>query len=133
MLDNRKITLMTRLALFEKGSGKEDFRLARYYRADYIRFEMLKTFVCTTAAFLLTAGMLAVYKAEYFLKQAAEMKYDQFLLLVLAGYLLLLAGSELVTFFLSSRHIKTSRKKLGKYYYNLRALRKYYKENEEQL
>lgn len=132
MLDNRKITLMTRLALFEKESGKEDFRLARYYRADYIRFEMLKTFVCTTTAFVLTAGMLAVYKAEYFLRQAADMKYGKFLLLVLAGYLLFLTGSELVTFFVSSHHIKASRKKLEKYYYNLRALRKYYKENEEQ-
>lgn len=131
MLDNRKITLMARLALFEKESGKEDFRLARYYRTDYIRFEMLKTFVCTTAAFLLTAGMCAVYKAEYFLKQAADMKYEKFLFLVLAGYLLLLTGTELVTFFLSSHHIKMSRKKLGKYYYNLRTLRKYYKENEE--
>lgn len=131
MLDHRKITLMTRLALFEKETGKNDFALARYYRSDYIRFEMLKTFVCTTAALVILALMLAVYKAEYFLSQASRMKYGRFLLFVLAGYLLILILSEAVTFSLASYRIKTSRERLGKYYHNLRALRKYYKENEE--
>lgn len=131
MLDNHKITLMTRLALFEKKTGKEDFRLAGYYKTDYVRFQMLKTFVYTTLALGIAAVMLAVYKAEYFLKQAADMQYSSFLILVLTGYLLVLLLSEIVTLFLSSHRIKQSRKRLGKYYYNLRALRKYYKENEE--
>lgn len=131
MLDNRKIALMTRLALFEKETGKQDIRLAKYYRSDYIRFEVLKTFLCVTIASGLIAAILATYKVEYFLKQAAQMKYERFGLLVLGVYLLILAVSEIATVMLASWNMKSSRERLGKYYHYLRVLRKYYKENEE--
>lgn len=128
MLDNRKIALMTRLALFEKTTGKKDIRLAKYYRFDYIRFQMLKTFFCVTIALGMILGMLAAYKVEYFLKQAAQMQYERFGFLLLVIYLLVLIISEIVTAVLASYDIRLSRKRLGKYYNHLRALRKYYKE-----
>lgn len=130
MLDNRKINIMTRLALYEKGKGKEDFRLAGYYQSDYVRFQMLKTFFCMTLGLGTFAVMLAAYKVEYFFHEA-EKNYRQFGLFVLAVYLLCLMISEIITILLASYHIRASRKRLGKYYNHLRSLRKYYKENEE--
>ena len=130
MLDNRKISIMTRLALYEKEAGREDFRLAGYYQSDYVRFQMLKTFFCMTLGLGIFAGMLAAYKVEYFLHEA-EKDYVRFGLLLLAVYFLCLLVSEIMTVLLASHHIRSSRKRLGKYYNNLRSLRKYYKENEE--
>lgn len=130
MLDERKIGIMVKLALYEKKEGKEDFRLARYYQFDYVRFQMLKTFFCVTLGLGIFAAMLAAYKMEYFF-HAVEKNIAQFGLLLFAIYLLVLVISELVTAMLSFYQIKTSRKRLGKYYGNLRSLRKYYKENEE--
>ena len=34
MLDERKVKLMTRLALYEETEGKEDFKISAYYRKD---------------------------------------------------------------------------------------------------
>lgn len=130
MLDNRKISLMARLALYEKKEGKKDFRLAKYYRSDYVRFQMLKTFFYVTLGLGIFAVMLAAYKVEYFF-HIAEKNYVQFGFLLLAVYLLILVVSEIVTAFLSAYRIKSSRERLGKYYNNLRSLRKYYKGNEE--
>ena len=45
MLNNRKVRLMTKLAIYEKEDGKEDIRLGRYYRGDYVRYQLLKTIV----------------------------------------------------------------------------------------
>ena len=35
MLDERKVKLMTKLALYEETHGKEDFKISSYYRKDY--------------------------------------------------------------------------------------------------
>ncbi len=35
MLDERKVKLMTKLALYEETYGKEDFKISSYYRKDY--------------------------------------------------------------------------------------------------
>ena len=129
MLDNRKIVMMTRLALFEKETGNEDFRLAKYYKMDYIRLQMLKTFICVTMAFVIAVLMSAAYKTEYILRQAAELGYGKFVLLMFVIYLLLMIVSEIAAVMVSTARIKASRKRLGQYYNQLRALRRYYKEN----
>lgn len=130
MLDNRKISIMTRLALFEKREQKS-LRLAKYYQFDYIRIQMLKTFLSVTIAVLIICAVLAVYKAEYFL-QAAMADFQRFGFLFLAGYFLILIISELITVLLSLYRFQSSRKRLGKYYNYLKILRRYYKESEEQ-
>ena len=35
MLDERKVKLMIKLALYEETHGKEDFKISSYYRKDY--------------------------------------------------------------------------------------------------
>lgn len=35
MLDERKVKLMTQLALYDQTQGKEDFKISEYYRKDY--------------------------------------------------------------------------------------------------
>lgn len=130
MLDQRKIICMTKLSLFEKGKGKQDLKLAKYEKSDYIRLELLKTVAAVTTALFILTVMFLIYKVEYFLKQAATMQYDKFLLLVLAGYLLVLLISEFVTFFAASSRFRASRKRLGTYDRDLRTLRNYYKEHK---
>ena len=39
MLDERKVKLMTQLALYDQTQGKEDFKISEYYRKDYARSE----------------------------------------------------------------------------------------------
>lgn len=48
MLNDRKIRLMTKLALYERKEGKEDIKLSKYYRTDYVRLQVLKTVVAVT-------------------------------------------------------------------------------------
>ena len=36
MLDERKVKLMTQLALYDQTQGKEDFKISEYYRKDYV-------------------------------------------------------------------------------------------------
>ena len=44
MLKKEKIRLMTKLARYESGEGKEELRIARYYRSDYIGLALFRNF-----------------------------------------------------------------------------------------
>ena len=48
MLNNRKVRLMTRLAIYEQTEGKEDVRISKYFRTDYVRLNVLKSIVAVT-------------------------------------------------------------------------------------
>ena len=41
MLDERKVKLMTKLALYEETHGKEDFKISSYYRKDLPAWRIL--------------------------------------------------------------------------------------------
>ena len=43
MLNNRKIRIMTKLATYEEKEGKEDIKLSKYYKTDFVRLNILKT------------------------------------------------------------------------------------------
>ena len=36
MLDEKRVKLMTKLALYEETQGKDDFKVSEYYRKDYV-------------------------------------------------------------------------------------------------
>ena len=44
MLKEEKIRLMTKLARYESGEGKEELRIARYYRSDYIGLALFRKY-----------------------------------------------------------------------------------------
>lgn len=51
MVDERKVRLMTRLSIYEKHEKNKDLVLSRYFRGDYVRFNVLKTWIFVTIAY----------------------------------------------------------------------------------
>ena len=43
MLDEKRVKLMTKLALYEETQGKDDFKVSEYYRKDYVGMHMICT------------------------------------------------------------------------------------------
>ena len=74
MLNEEKIRIMTRAAIYEKGKGKEDLKVTAYGDSDYVRFNLLKTLIGATVAFLFIVGLYVAYNMDYFM--ANMMKLD---------------------------------------------------------
>ena len=51
MLDERKVKLMTQLALHDQTQGKEDFKISEYYRKDYAGVHILYTVLWVTIVY----------------------------------------------------------------------------------
>lgn len=74
MLNEEKIRIMTRTAIYEKGKGKEDLKITAYGDSDYVRFNLLKTIIGATISFIFAAGLFVLYRMDDFM--ANMMKFD---------------------------------------------------------
>ena len=52
MLDERKVKLMTKLALYEETHGKEDFKISSYYRKDYASLHVIYAFLSVSVGYV---------------------------------------------------------------------------------
>ncbi|MBE5961177.1 MAG: hypothetical protein E7256_07295 [Lachnospiraceae bacterium] len=130
MLNNRKIRLMTRLAVYEKNEGKEDVKLSKYYKTDYVRLQILKTILSVTVGYLLILLMIVIYKSEYLIANAVSLDYKTIGVTLLGTYIILLTVFIVGTLIGFSFKYDKSRKKLARYYKTLKKLRMIYREED---
>lgn len=133
MLNNRKIRLMTKLALYETKEGREDIKLSKYYRADYVRLQLLKTIIMATVGYLILVLLLALYNAEYLIAEAVKLDYGEIGKTLLGFYVVTLLIFGLASVFGYWIKYNMSRKKLAKYYKMLKRLKDIYQEEKEML
>ena len=60
MLDNRRIRLMSRMALYEKESAKEDLKISSYYKRDYTSLNTLISIMWITVGYVMAAALIPV-------------------------------------------------------------------------
>ena len=130
MIDNRKVRLMTKLAIYEKGEGKEDLKLNMFFRRDYLRSKMLTGFVFTTVGFAFLVGLFAIYEMDFFVGNAVNIDYMTLLKRLIAVYVVLLAIDMTASLVFGMIHYNRSRNKLAKYLRMLRRLRSFYAEED---
>ena len=128
MLNNDKIRLMTKLALYENKEGKEDIRLSKYYKTDFVRYQVIKSLICSTIGYALILVLLFLYKSEYIIQNAVTLDYKTIGVYILGFYIIIVAVYGLASFVGYSIKYDASRKKLGKYFKLLKRLNKIYKE-----
>ena len=131
MLNNQKVRLMTKLAIYEKEDGKEDIRLGRYYRIDYVRYQVLKTIVAVTFGYLILVLMTILYNIEYLIAEAVVLDYATIGRTMLGIYLILLfvfGGAAGIGYTVKYNQ---SRKKLAKYYLLLKRLKNIYRNEKD--
>ncbi len=126
MLNDRKIRLMTKLALYERKEGKEDIKLSKYYRTDYVRLQVLKTVVAVTFSYILILLLIAIYKLEYLIDQAVVLDYAGIGKMILGIYIVVLTVFVLAVLVGYSIKYRKSRKKLSKYFRMLKRLKHIY-------
>ncbi len=128
MLNNDKIRLMTKLAIYENKEGKEDIRLSKYYKTDYVRYHTIKSLITASLGYALILVLIFLYKSEYIIREAITMDYKTIGIYILGFYIMIIAVYGLGSVVGYSIKYDKSRKKLGRYYKLLRRLSKIYNE-----
>lgn len=131
MVNMRKVRLMTKLAIYEKTEGKEDIKLGKYFRRDYVRLKVLHNLVAITVGYLLVLVMIIAYRMEYLIKEAVNLDYIGMGKAILGVYIIVVTIYTMAAMVGYGLYYDYSRKKLAKYFRMLRRLRSLYQEEEQ--
>ena len=132
MLNNKKIRTMTKLAIYEQNRGKEDIAMAKFYKSDYVRYNLLKTCVAVTTGYLLVLLMIGVYNAELIISEAVAMDWKAIGIKALAVYILIMTAYIIGSIIGFNVKYEKSRGRLARYYKRLRYLDKQYNDRNSQ-
>ena len=124
MVNNEKIRLMTKLAVYENAEGKDDMRVANYFRSDYIRHEILKTILAVTLGTIILVAVVLCYQMEYLLDNALILNYKLIGRQILSYYLILEVVGVAVTWIVHRIAYLRSHHRLNSYYRILGKVRK---------
>lgn len=130
MLNEEKIRLMTRLALYEQKEGKKDLPLSKYYRTDYLALKMINSTIVMTLGYILLLSTIVLIKIEELLSDIVNMDLAAMGRNILIIYVILFVVNMAATYFVSSYRFKRSRGNLNNYNSYLKDLYMIYKKEE---
>lgn len=128
MLDREKVIMMTRMASYEKGKGKDHLRIGSSFRADYIFASILKAIFAITVAFVCGVALYIYYNLEQFMENI----YDLDLVAILKGfgkyYLIVMIIYVAICYIVAFIRYAVATGSIRKYKSNLKKLRKMQKD-----
>ncbi|MBR6627482.1 MAG: hypothetical protein IKL04_05865 [Lachnospiraceae bacterium] len=122
MLNEEKVILMTKLASYEETEGKQNEKIGNYFRGDYLTVEVLKSLLYGTIAFVLGFGLYILYDFDVFMEDIYRLDIFTFAQNILTYYVIALIVYAVITFLVYSFRYTGTRKKLKRYYHNLKKL-----------
>lgn len=131
MLDEKKIRLMTKLARYEKGQGKEDMRIARYYRSDYLGISLFKNFFLVSIGYAIILLLICAYFSEYLLDNVHKMNLLLLAAAVIGGYIIMITVYSMVTYAICSLRFSKARRAVQMYQHKLAELETFYSEEDD--
>ena len=127
MLNEKRIILMTKMASYEANEGKRNLAIGSYFRSDYIGWQVLKSIISATIAFVVVFGMYIFYDFEVFMTDIYKMDLLEFAKRVLTLYLWTIGVYAVISYIVYTVRYSRAIKSLKVYYINLRKLSDMYK------
>lgn len=131
MLNEEKVKLMNRLAIYEKTEGKKYLPVSKYYRSDYIGLALIKNFFMVTIGYILAVGSVALYFGDYLLDNINRVDLIEIGKYLVIGYGIVLLLYSALTYIVYSIQYYKAKKSVKKYYEDLTKLEKMYSREEK--
>lgn len=122
MLNQDKIRMMSRCAMYEKAKGKEDLEINRYFQGDYIRLNTLKTLIGVTIGFLFCVGLYVVVHADYYIQHLFKMNLMELAKELGIIYAIVLIAFALISIVFYGWKYMDAQKRVKSYYEDLKIL-----------
>ncbi len=126
MINEERIILMTKLAAYEKGEGKRNMAVGKYFMSDYISLHLLRTVISGTFAYLLAVGVYFLYFYEELLENLYTIDFAAMARNVVSYYVIFLVVYGIITYVFFALRFLKAKKSIKKYYQNLKKLNSMY-------
>jgi len=115
MLNQEKVKAMTKAAIYESREGKDDIKINEYSASDYVRYNMLKTLICVTFAFLFICGIYLIYTSEDIFQSILNINLVALGKLILLLYVLTIAAYIIISVVFYQYKYSKAAKRIKKY------------------
>ena len=75
MVNEEKVILMTKIAMYKESLGREDLEKGKYFQSDYVKLNCLKTIVSSTVLFVVFAATYIYYNLADIVEKLTELDY----------------------------------------------------------
>ena len=133
MLDEKRIYLMTQLALFEEHHKEQLDGVNAYFRGDYIGRHMIKNGLRVTLVFLLILAGWGLYHAETLIVDITQIDVTALGVRILFAYAVTMCAFLVLTYGIQAIRYARARKDLYQYRELLRQLEKVYQQEETEM
>lgn len=123
---------MTKMASYEANERKRNVAIGSYFRTDYIGWQVLKSIISATIAFVVVFGMYIFYEFEFFMTDIYKMDLLEFARNVLTRYLWVIGVYAVISYVVYTVRYSKAVKSLRVYQMNLRKLADMYKQSNTQ-
>ncbi|MCI9167320.1 MAG: hypothetical protein HFH01_03870 [Dorea sp.] len=131
MLDERKVKLMTKLALYEHTQGKEDFKISEYYRKDYAGMHVFSSFIWVTIGYMCLAVLLVLAGFDALMDSMSNSLMLMMLMIFVVGYFGVVVIYAVISSHIFNQKHKEARMRVKKYNHDLTRLLKWYEREKK--
>lgn len=133
MVNEDKVKLMTKLAIYESTKGKKQLNISKYYKRDYVRYNMFKTAVTATLAFFMILGGYILINAEELLLKLNEMDLLHEAIKLGIIYAVFVIGYMVIARLVYARKYEKVKPDVIIYNHNLKKLKEMYDKEEKEM
>lgn len=130
MLSEERIILMTRMASYEQGEGRQNVKIGNYFRSDYIALQTLKAIVCAILVFGILLGLYVLCHFEELMENLYKMDLLAFAREILRYFAAMVGGYAVLVYIVCTWRYAAAKKSLKCYYHNLKKLNSLYHDGQ---
>ena len=126
MLNENKVKMMTKMAIFEK-NNKRDLQLhIKYFKIDYVTLGILKSIIAATFAYVLLAAAYVLLKMEDVISNINNLDYAAIGSKVVLYYVIFIVVYAIISFFVYAIKYEKAKDDVNKYNTRLLRLERFY-------
>lgn len=133
MINEEKVKLMTKLAIYESQKGKKQLNISKYYKRDYVRYNMFKTVVAATVSFIMLLAIYVLVNAEDLLMSLNELDFMKEATKLGILYVVFILIYMIVARLIYARRYEQVKPDVIIYNHNLKKLKEMYDKEEKEL
>lgn len=123
MLNNEKITLMTKLSLYEEKNKEKEISTSKLFKSDYLSAKMLGSFACVTIGYFLILILVVAYFPDVMLGLlTTTSKFAILMVVLILIYLIVTLSYMIFSYAYFSHKFKEIRGHLKEYNGDLKTL-----------
>ncbi|MBR3645858.1 MAG: hypothetical protein IKN54_05520 [Lachnospiraceae bacterium] len=124
MLNNEKIVLMTKLALYEQGEGKKTIPVSKYYKGDYVGMRLLSSFIYANIVFAIGFALWFCMSGTALLETLTNKGINYIAKPIVISYIVVVVAYLLVAYVYYTYKFKSTRRSLKGFNNRLHQLNK---------